>query len=215
MPSKRARQIWDLGIPLSRAWLEFAPSELRSEFENLPGFVQSLGEKSRIETPMDFLSAVRNSLSGAHRRGQMEIDLKNQLLIELFNGQFTATGYRIAPSRSQAPVVIDPDKFEDDDPEWSADSLVAQGVTYHRIRITDPAEYLSSSSPRNGSIEAIEAAIDQLISRNPSFCEMKRKIACQEIRDFLSAKQIAGNGLSDKNLSKAIVRKCGPKRISK
>lgn len=215
MPSKHAREIWDLGIPLSRAWLEFASSELRSEFENLPGFVQSLGEKSRIETPMDFLSAVRNSLSDAHRRGQMEIDLKNQLLIELFNGQFTATGYRIAPSRSQAPVVIDPDIFEYDDPDWSADSLVAQGVTYHRIRVTDPAECLPKSPPRNGSIEAIEAAIDQLISRNPSFCEMERKVACQEIRDFLGAKQIAGNGLSDKNLSKAIVRKCGPKRISK
>lgn len=215
MPSKRAREIWDLGIPLSRAWLEFAPSESRSEFENLPGFVQSLGEKSQVETPMDFLSAVRESLSDAHRRGQMEIDLKSQLLIELYNGQFTATGYRLAPSRSQAPVVIDPDKFEYANPDWSADSLVAQGVTYRRIRITDPAECLSAPSPRNGSIEAIEAAIDQLISRNPSFCEMKRKVACQEIRNFLGVKQIAGNGLSDKNLSKAIVCRCGPKRISK
>lgn len=215
MPSNRARELWISGIPLSRAWLEFAPLELRSGFENLPGFIQSLSANSQPETAMDFLSAVTNSLSDAQRRGQMEIDLKSQLLTELFNGQFMATGYRIAPSRSPAPVVIDPDKFEYDNPDWSADGLTAHGVTYRRIRVTNPAECLSAPPPRNGSIEVIEAAIDQLISRNPSFSEMKRKIACQEIRDFLGTKQISGNGLSDQNLSKVIVRKCGPKRISK
>lgn len=215
MPSKRARELWNSGIPLSRAWLEFAPPELRSEFENLPGFVQSLGAKSQAETAMDFLSAVTNSLSCAHRRGQMEIDLKSQLLTELFNGQFTATGYRIAPSRSQAPVVIDPDKFEYDDPDWRVDSLAAQGVTYCRIRVTDPAKFKPAMARYNGSLDAIETAINQLMAENPGFCDLERKVACQEIREFLGVNQIAGNGLSDKNLSKAIVVKCGPKRISK
>lgn len=215
MPSNRARELWNSGIPLSRAWLEFAPPELRSEFENLPGFVQSLGAKSLAETPMDFLSAVTDSLSSAHRRGQMEIDLKKQLLAELFNGQFTATGYRVAPSRSQTPVTIDPDKFEYDDPAWSADGLTAHGVTYRRIRVTHPADIVSAPARRNGSLDAIETAIDQLIAGNPGFCDFERKVACQQIREFLGVNQIAGNGLSDKNLSKAIVRKCGPKRISK
>ncbi len=215
MPSKRAREFWNSGIPLSCAWLELAPSQLRSEFENLPGFVGSLSATPQPETPMDFLSAFTNSLGNAHRRGQMEIDLKKQLLADLFSGQRVATGYRVAPSRSQAPVLIDPEKFERNDPDWSADAFVAQGVTYCRIRVTDPANSLSAPARRNGSLNAIETAIDQLIAGNPGFCELKRKVACQEIRQVLGVKQFAGNGLSDQNLGKAIVRKCGPKRISR
>jgi hypothetical protein len=215
MPSTRARELWNSGIPLSRAWLEFAPPELRSEFENLPGFVGSLSATPKPETAVDFLSAFTNSLGNAHRRGQMEIDLKKRLLADLFSGQWVATGYRVAPSRSQAPVLIDPEKFERNDPDWSGDGFVAQGVTYCRIRVTDPANSLSAPARRNSSLDAIETAIDQLITANPGFCELERKVACQEIREFLGVKQFAGNGLSDKNLGKAIVRKCGPKRISK
>lgn len=199
MPSKRARDLWNSGIPLSRAWLEFAPPELRSEFEHMPGFIQSIAAIPKPETSREFLSAFTNSLSNAHRRGQMEIELKKQLLTELSNEQFTATGYRAAPSRSQTPVTIDPDKFEYDDPDWSADSLVAQGVTYRRIRVTDPANCTPATARRNGSLDAIETAIDQLIAGNPGFCDLERKVACQEIREILGEKQIAGNGLSDKN----------------
>lgn len=215
MPSNCARKLWNSGIPLSRAWLEFAPPELRSEFENLPGFAQSFAGTPKPKVPMEFVSAITNSLSNAHRRGQLEIDLKERLLTDLFNGQIVATGYRLAPSRSQAPVLIDPEKFEHDDPDWSGDGFVAQQVAYCRIRVTDPANFLSAPARRNGSLDAIETAIDQLIAANPGFCELERKVACQEIREFLGVKQFAGNGLSDKNLGKAIVRKCGPKRISK
>lgn len=92
MPSIRARELWNSGIPLSRAWLEFAPPELRSEFENLPGFAQPFAETPKPKIPMEFVSVITNSLSNAHRRGQMEIDLKERLLTDLFNGQMVAIG---------------------------------------------------------------------------------------------------------------------------
>lgn len=215
MPSKRAKELWNSGIPLSRAWLEFAPPELRSEFENLPEFKHSFDAISEAESWQIAGSIFATALKNTPKRVQLERQLKERLLTDLFNGNLAATGYRTAPSRSQVPVLIDPEKFENDDPVWSGDGLAAQGITYCRIRVTDPDNCNPAPAKDKGSREAIDAAIDHLKSLNSSFCELDRKVACQEIREFLGVKQIAGNGLSNQNLAKAIVRKCGPKRISK
>jgi hypothetical protein len=215
MPSKRAGEIWNLGIPLSRAWLEFAPPEMRSEFENLSSFVEALSAQPQAETLTDFFSALTNSLSASHRRGQMEADLKERLLTELFNRQFVATGYRVSPTRSRTPVTIDPAYFEFDDPDWHSDSFAAHDLRYSRVRITDLVDCPSAPPRHRGSLDAIERAIDELVAANSAFCGLDRKIACEQIREFLGAEKISGNGLSDQNLSKVIVRKCGPKRIPK
>ena len=215
MPSNRAKEFWNSGIPLNRAWLEFAPPELRSEFDSSPELLQSLDEIPRAVSERGIGTAMTEIARNYHRRMQLEIDLKEHLLTELFNRQLLATGYRLAPSRSQAPVLIDPERFDYAEPDWQDEAFEAEGITYSRIRVTDPANCQPTPAKGKGSREAIDAAIDHLKSVNPGFCKLKRKIACEQIRQFLGEEQIAGNGLSDINLSKAIVAKCGKKRISK
>lgn len=215
MPSNRAKELWNSGIPLNRAWLEFAQPKLRFEFDSSPDLLQSLAAISETEIRHGFLSSLAQTTKNAHRRGQLEIEMKEHLLEELFNAQLLATGYRSAPSRSQAPVLIDPEKFEHGDPDWKDETFEAHGITYCRIRVTHPANCQPAPARDKGSREAIDAAIDYLKSVNPGFCKLKRKIACEEIRQFLGSDEIAGNGLSDVNLSKAIVSKCGKRRISK
>ncbi len=216
MPSNRAKELWNSGIPLSRAWLEFAPQKLRSEFENLPELLEALAAMSDTEFQDSVASIVATAFKNFHKRGQLEVDLKEHVLTELFNGQLLATGYRISPSRSQAPVLIDPEKFECNDPDWNGATFDFEGVTYSRIRITDP-DCCQAVPPATAkeSLDPIDAAIDHLQAQNPEFCNLPRKSACDQIRQFLGAIEISGNGLSNQNLAKAIVRKCGSKRISR
>ncbi|MBY0344658.1 MAG: hypothetical protein K2Q29_12455 [Sphingomonadales bacterium] len=215
MPSSRARELWSSGIPLSRAWLEFAPAELRSEFDCSPALLQSLDEIPRAASERGIGTAMTDIARNYHRRMQLEVDLKEHLLTELFNRQLLATGYRLAPSRSQAPVLIDPERFDYAEPDWRDETFEAEGITYSRIRVTDPSNCQPTPVKDKGSREAIDAAIHHLKCVNPGFCKLKRKIACEEIRKFLGEEENAGNGLSFQNLSKAIVAKCGPKRISR
>ncbi len=215
MPSNRAKKLWNSGVPLNRAWLEFAPSELRSEFEKLPEFLQALAEMSYTSIRDNGASTVKVALSNAHKRREIEVKLKDHLLTELFNGQLLATGYRIAPSRSQAPVLIDPDKFGDGDPDWNEATFEYEGVIYSRIRIAKLDIFPATPGNAKGSVHSINAAIDHLQKQNPEFCNLPRKSACDQIRKFLGAIEVSGNGLSNQNLAKAIVRKCGPKRISR
>lgn len=125
-----------------------------------------------------------------------------------------ATGYRISPSRNQAPVLIGPEKFECNDPDWNGTTFEFEKIIYSRIRISKPE--ICAVKPQNakGSVKSINAAIDHLRQENPEFCNLPRKSACEQIRQFLGAIEVSGNGLSNQNLAKAIVRKCGPKRIS-
>lgn len=214
MGSKRAKELWQLGVPLSRSWLKFAPPALRSQFEQFPEFLNAISQISEMEireNPIHHLvSVVQNSTA----RMRLEKEMKEEVLTDLFNGQLLATAYREFPSRSPSPVIIDPAKFENDDPDWQMETLVAYGFRYGRIRICSPETLPPVHSKPKGSSNAIGDAIDQLIQENSDFCELPRKTACQKIRDYLGAKEIAGNGMSDQNLAKAIVRNCGQKRIS-
>lgn len=214
MGSKRANEVWQSGVPLSRAWLEFAPIELRLEFEKLPEFLNAIAQNPVSEGAEGFFQHLAKSVKDNSTRMQLERQIKEEVLTDLFNGELLAAAYREWPSRSQSPVVIDPAKFEIDDPDWNSETIEVHGIRYGRIRICDSAKLRPIKSQKKGSISAIDHAIDQLIRVNPDFRHLPRKIACARIRDFLGVKEISGNGLSDKNLGRAIVRKCGPKRIS-
>jgi len=109
--------------------------------------------------------------------------------------------------------MIDPEHFERDDPEWQSEALTVHGVRYGRIRICGPEALRQDRLQQKGSRIAIENAIEQLMLENLEFCKLPRKMASQKIRDFLGVNEITGNGMSDQNLAKSIVRKCGQKRI--
>lgn len=213
MGSKRVKELWQLGVPLSRAWLEFAPPALRSEFEKIPEFLNAISQISEMEIRENPIQRLASVAMDSAARKRLERAMKEEVLTDLFNGQLLATAYRERPSRSQSPVLIDPTKFDNDDPDWQKETLAAHGIRYGRIRICNPEMQRPVQSQPKGSIKAIDDAIDHLIQVNSDFCELPRKAACQRIRDYLGAKEIAGNGMSDQNLAKFIVLKCGKKRI--
>lgn len=217
LASNRAREAWKNGIGLSDAWLRFAPRDLASEYERAPGFFESLDLNSKPDSGWEILKSFSDGLSKSQYRTELEKAIKEHLLDELFNDELIATGYRELPSPGQSPVVINPARFENDDPDWFEGTLEAHGFRYGRIRITDPALMKSglNSEPKDGSISAIDNAIAQLLKTNPQFSDLPRKTSCELVRKFLGAAYRPGNGLSDQNISKAIVRLCKPKRIKR
>lgn len=141
--------------------------------------------------------------------------MRESLLTEIYNNQLIAIGYQQSPSTGRTPVIIDSDKFEQDNPNWHRGTLKAHGIEYDRIRVAAPNRPQSSNDAGQpkGSKLAIETAIKQLQNSDPQFGKNLRQRDCQKVRDYLNARSMPGNGLSDQNISKAIVRICGSKAI--
>lgn len=216
MASKFARKCWESGIPLNEAWAEFAPEDLKARYAELPTFSDALSQGFDSENPISALSAIRGASEAFSEKRRIEEELRNCLLEEIYNENLIATGYRELPSRSQSPVRIEADRFESEEPDWGSETFNIHGIRYGRIRICDPDELkiLPPSHQSRGSILAIDLVIDQLKLENPNFCEIRRKQACQLVRDHFGIDNKSGNGLSDQNISKAIVRKCGKRSIT-
>jgi len=215
LASKKAKVAWEIGVPLRDAWLRFAPPDLAAEYGQAPGFLDSLDSNAKPATIAEFFKPISDGLTKSLYRTELENRMKEHLLTDLFNGQLIAAGYREFPSISQSPVIIDPEKFNNDDPDWSNQSLAAHGICYGRIKIADPSMLATKrfSKPQSGSIAAIENAIIHLAKANSDFADLPRKTSCDMVRKLLGAESKSGNGLSDKNISKAIVRLCGNKKI--
>lgn len=215
LASKKAKKAWEIGIPLRDAWLRFAPPDLAAEYEQAPGFLDSLNSNAKPATIAEFFKPISDGLAHSGYRIELENRMKEHLLTDLFNGQLIAAGYREFPSISQRPVIIDPAKFENDDPDWREQSLAAHGSRYGRIKIVHPSMLAIDpiSKPQTGSLAAIENTIAQLAKANSNFADLPRQTSCEMVRQLLGEEFKPGNGLSDQNISKAIVRLCGNKRI--
>ena len=214
MPSKHAKLLWEQGIRLNQAWLDYAPPNLAIEVAQTPGFAAAIEQSPLPNEIMEFGKSLTRALASGQRRTELEGEIKEWLLTELFNSELIATGYREAPSISQSPVLIDPDKFDDPELDWRRETLTAHGIRYGRIKITSPIITQNLYLKATGPISVIEAAIEKLKSSDPQFSKGSRKVDCQKVRNYLQANHDAGNGLSDINISKAIVRICGSKRIN-
>lgn len=213
MTSKRAKDYWNLGVPLNRAWRDFAPSPLSLQYAQLPGFLDSIEQVAKTDVRQDFLRDFANATKSSLAKMHLEKEMKDAVLTDLFNEELIATGFREFPSRSQSPVVIDSTKFEADDPDWKRDTFEIHGIRYGQIRVCFSETFSPVELTAKGSKAVIEQAIENLINANPDFANLPRQNSCQKIRDYLGAKEISGNGMSDKNLSKAIVKICGSRRI--
>lgn len=212
MPSKQAKEMWENGIGLRNAWFAFAPSELRDQFEQIPSFAEGLAKAELEELLGDRFMAVARAWASTSERPKLESRMKEALVTDLFNAELVATAYRQLPSRSQSPVCIDPLKFDLHDPDWESETFEADGIRYIRVRVSKPI-LSRAGSPAKGSRQLIDDTIDGLLNSDPGFCQLPRKVACEAIRNSIGAERNSGNGLSDKNLEKAILRKCGPKAI--
>ena len=224
MKHRRSTQIWNAGIELGEAWHRFADQELRNSFEGMPGAIDTinsqisdLAELAPAAMIGRFAEAVSSGLQQRQRREAMIAEMQSDLLDQLYNDQLFATGYHVALKPGRDPVQIDPDFFDDPEIDWAKSILRCRGQEYHDVRITDPATIPPLKGERlknEGSRTAIIAAIDRVAAQNPEFCEMGRTEAAQLVRRDLAVEYSPGNGLSDQNIIKLIVAKCGQKRIT-
>lgn len=207
------RQLWEMGVPLNSAWLEFASPQDRQRYSKFPTFAE-FSERMPAAGLKEFAA---HALSGSRQlleRYELEADLREHLLELLFNDELQALAFRTAPSTSRSPVRIAPDIFETNDPDWPSESLKARGLEYAEIRIVAPDRKGEVRTGRKGSAMAIRNAIAHLQNSGVDICAVNRKTACQHIRDELKAGNIKGSGLSDQNLSKYILKVCPKRRIA-
>ena len=213
MASKKAKELWESGVWLNEAWKAFAPIEHVAQFEASKGPLEAFNEGPIPKVWAGLGQKASAAISAYREREILKKEMKEGVLLQLFNGGLIATGYREFPSPGRYAIAIDSDKFEFDDPDWDNQSLNSQGFRYGRIKVSRPVNPQERATNANGRISSIDKAIDQLILSDANFCRDVRKVSCQKVRDYLAVPETPGNGLSDKNIERAIHRKCGSKRI--
>lgn len=210
------QQLWAIGVPLERAWLEFANADAKrrySELTTLADFAER-AKATKIQSGLDLMNLYSSGLRQWSQWGELQNELREMLLGNLFNDELQAYAYRILPSRSRVPVRIAPELFDLNDPDWQHQTLRARGVEYAEIRIIDPARisgFQKHRAGRKGSAQAIRDAISVLQSEGFDLCGIDRKLACEAIRNRIGNNNSKGSGLSNQNLAKYILEKC-PRR---
>src|SRR5690606_37978933 len=112
MANPTNRQLWDMGVPLDRAWLEFASADAKHRYSELPSILGEQAKAANIQSGLELVNLVASSLGQWAQRSEFENELREQLLVELFNDELQAYAYRISPSRSRTPVLIEADLFD-------------------------------------------------------------------------------------------------------
>jgi len=215
MPILSNRQLWEMGVPLNRAWLELASAEAKHRHAALPTFLQFTEQSNPAEIASlpEFIGRWSREWS---KRIVLEKELRDSLVDKLFNDQFQAFGYRISPSRSHAPVRIAPELFDGAKVDFERRLIRARGCDYIEITIVDPTRVFNfrpKRTGRKGSADAIRKAIKALQNERFDLCGIERKIACELIRNKIGPNYPKGSGLSDVNLAKYILEVCPQRRI--
>ncbi len=209
-------QLWEMGTPLSDAWLEFASEEDKArhaQSQRLPKSTVKAGENIYFNI-FNIIGDISNTISNNSQNNNIRDQMREALLTNLFNSQFTALAFRIAPSVSRAPVRIDPDMFNNNDPDWINETLDARGFRYSEIRIVDPLEIPDATKPHKGRIGSgaiIRRTISDMISEGFDICGIDRQLVCNEIIKRIGTNHPKGSGLTPQNLRRYILEKC-PKR---
>lgn len=222
MPSDLSRQLWNIGVPLSEAWRRFADPSAIARLDQFPGLLNSFNAKitaaGSAKSLMVLIDTTNETIAEVGGHWQLQIELQEELLDRLFNGDLAVTAYRESPSTSASAILIAPDDIEFAEPDWEKSRISFDGKTFGRVRVTDKTAMTNTlmanrQSGRKGSREAIQGAVDRLAINRPEIRTLLRKEACQLIRVELHMPDQFKRGLSDINLSKYLVRKFGPNTI--
>lgn len=212
------REIWDNGVPLNDAWLEFADPDAKRRYLERPT-LETFNEQAaatNMQSGGEMLKMFSTGIRQWSDNGRFKKELQQFLLDQLFDDQLHAYGYRIAPSPSRAPVRIAAESFGCASVQWSRGAMTARGRTYSEIQIIDPTTIGDWRKPRHGpkgSGDAIRGAIAAIQNRSVNLSDMPRKAAFDLIRQEIVGPQSKGSGLSDPNLAKYVNEICGSRRI--
>jgi hypothetical protein len=223
MPEKRSTRLWRMATPLKLAWLEFAPAEDRAAYEALPSATAAIAAEPR-QPDQGWLELIGSALVTGHsagmKRRSAESKLRDDLARRVDACELEALGYRLEPTRSGAPVTISNPNFAKYPPNWDSESIEIRDEVYVDIRIINSSIRTASVAKRGpkGSADKIREAINRLCEiPDLDFCDIPRKKAIQKVIELLESDGIKTNrqgvGLSDKNIAKLIVKKCGKREL--
>jgi len=210
------REIWQSGVSITDAWLEFASSDDQARYCELASgsTLKQRASETNLETGSDVVKLAMAGLQDWKTLGQLREELQETLLDELFNDQLAAFAYRVSPSRSREPVRIAAELFDDAELDWKNGTISARGCTYSEICVIDlhaMQNWMQSRPGPKGSGDAIRAAIISLQTREVDLCGIPRKEAIELIRAEFGHEHQRGSGLSHVNLAKYLLEFC-PKR---
>jgi hypothetical protein len=216
---KRSTILWRNGTPLNEAWLAYASSDERQALEQLSKFGDraqaSPGEASGFLARLGF--AIAEIAKAHNERNELVSRLREHLANRIAKGDFELLGYRVEPTLSRNPLRVSSPNFSKYPPDWPNESMDIRGEVYIELRVS-PSRLRETGIKRGrrGSNELILVAIDDLM-RQGEFCGLPRKRACElvikQLRNNHKINAQKGNGLSNKNIEKLIVQRCGPRRI--
>ena len=216
MASARARQLWELGVPLADAWRAFANEASRQKLQAIPAALAvmadhaSQGGEDRWRVLLGSLNA---GVAASVQQGELEQHLKEELLTDVLNEQLVALGYRQSPSIGTAPVLIDAAHFEIGEADWRSSRFEANGLIWNRVRVSHPARSAVARKP--SSADFIRKVISDFHNADANFCKRPRKSQIHLILGKIGVEPVSGNGLSASNIEKLIVEICGKRAISK
>jgi len=219
MASKISKTLWQKAIPLNEAWLNFAPEQLRLEYDKLK-YPNEKNINSDEEKWYNRLIEILAKLAlNKKQKDKLESQFKEQLETGLLLERYIAFGYREIPSRSNGPVEIDTTVSKSISIDWIEETIVVHQTHYSRVGILSKAKInelknanTTKNTDKSNSAMAIDNAIDNLKTKMPNFGNRSRKADYSAIVEFLNVDPEKDYGYSFSKVSKAIVRNCGKKR---
>lgn len=106
-------ETWRNGVPLDEAWFEYAPRDLRTEYETMPGFLDVVQKPLERQDMQALFEALPPALANSTAIIEKRRALCDELLDSLYNEELTAIGYPTAPRPTGNLAIIDPEYFDD------------------------------------------------------------------------------------------------------
>ena len=83
MASNLSREIWEAGLPLADAWLEFATPARRAEYEAIPSFTDAFGRAASAIDPsvslaLNIVTVLNSANAPASARTHLKSDFRNE-----------------------------------------------------------------------------------------------------------------------------------------
>lgn len=213
------RTLWDRGVPLNAAWLDFAPEPDQAKFHASLG-PMGLALVAIIALATNSPNASENARSEMHsqEKNQLESELKARLRDQLIEGRLIAIEF--PPVVSGRPKPIRSEIFSNAEFDFSNSVVRSPAKIFENVRILARDNIPESIWPRLKSDlqpnpigrpskgDMIQTALDEIAP--DQILMSPNKLLATEIRNAISRRHgidaAASKGLSDKTIENYISR---------